>query len=836
MRASLILLAVVSLVGDARAAPAADETALRVAVLRYFHETCTFCPGGDTEVADWTRIRPPLEGDEVLEAGSYIRGFVDQARESGDLELVGVTSPDRVFGGSSRSWNSEESFDHFLGLALDDLRSKMPVDGVYLALHGALAVRNVPRPEAEIARRIRALVGDDVAIVGTFDLHGNEDQEFLRWADGAFVTKRYPHYDAYLQGGRAARYLRRVMRGEYRPTTASRKPPILTATVVQWTGASPSMDIMERARRWEARQPGAYVSVFYGYPWSDVPDVGTTVHVMTDDDQDLAERIADDMESFIWRVREDFAHGRYPMPDEAVRKARRAVASGQVPVVLGDYSDRPGDATWILRQLLDQGVSRVLYATLRDEHALEALAARGATPGDPFDMEVGGFTGPQAGEPVRVTGTLRYFGPRWSYEQVAVVEHGAGNLLVITPAYHQIVSPQQLRFGGIVPDDYDVFVVKSRVHFRRGFDETGYAKTILVVDAPGPWVGTTRLDALDYQHAPIDRLYPWVATPAQAPAKPRIVVLTTGGTIASQTGAAMIDGASLVEAVPELAEHADVVAEELSRIGSSQMTPDHWLRLSKRVNELFREDPDLTGVVVTHGTDTLDETAFFLNLTVHDPRPVVVVGAMRSTDEISADGPANLLNAVRVASSKEAPGKGVLVVLNEDVSAARDVWKSDNRRVHAFRSPELGHLGHADPDRVVFYRTPVRPHTAQSEFDVGGLSALPHVEMVADYTGFDGSAIEALLDREVDGLVVATFAGGRMSAGARRGVEAAVSAGLPTVLASRVPGGRIVGQPSGDLAVVVARDLPPHKARILLALCLTRSREVGEVQRMFDTY
>jgi len=505
-----ILLALLSLIFYSCASTTAeDDSPYRVAVIRYMHETCTFCPGGDTEIEDWTRERPPLQGDEVLEAGSYIRGFVSQARQFNDIELLGITSPYEVFGGSSRSWNSKESFEHFMGLMLEDLRSKMPVQGVHLGLHGAMAVREVPRPEAEIARRVRELIGPEVPITATFDLHGNEDGEFLRWADGAFVTKRYPHYDAYLQGERAARYLRQCMRGDYTPTTASRKPPVITATVLQWTGQSPSMDIMERARRWEAREPEAFVSVFYGYPWSDVPDVGAAVHVMTNNDQELADSIADDMAEFIWRVREDFASGKYPMPEEAVRKAKAAVAAGETPVVLGDYSDRPGDATWILHQLLEQNVNGVLYGALTDAPALEKLAEQDAQAGDPFDMKVGGYTGPQAGEPIRITGTLRYFGKFRSYERAAVVEFGEGNMLVIAPAYTQITSPEQLRFGPVNPDNYQVFVTKSRVHFRRGFDETGYAKTILVVDAPGPWVGTTRLDALDYQYAPIDQLYPF---------------------------------------------------------------------------------------------------------------------------------------------------------------------------------------------------------------------------------------------------------------------------------------------------------------------------------------
>jgi microcystin degradation protein MlrC len=243
------------------------------------------------------------------------------------------------------------------------------------------------------------------------------------------------------------------------------------------------MDIMERARRWESRQRGAIVSVFYGYPWSDVPDVGATVHVMTNNNQALANRIADDMSDFIWRVREDFAFGKYPMPEEAVQKTKQAIAKKAVPVVLGDYSDRPGDATWILKQLIDQGVSNFLYATLRDEKALDKLAEKKTKPGDKFDMEVGGFTGKSAGKPVRIKGTIRFFGPRWNYKKVAAIEFGKNNMLILTPAYEQILFPGQLKFGPVDPENYQVFIVKSRVHFRRGFDETGYAKTILVVDA-----------------------------------------------------------------------------------------------------------------------------------------------------------------------------------------------------------------------------------------------------------------------------------------------------------------------------------------------------------------
>jgi len=519
LAAALLLCVPLLLAGCAESSPGgsggasgADDARFRVAVARFQHETCTFCPGGDVTVDDWLRVSPPEGGEDLLTDGSYLRGFTRQARDYGDMELIGLPSPDGVFGGSSRSWNERETFEHFLEGMLEELRAQMPVDGVFLALHGAMAVREVPRPEAEIARRFREVVGPAVPSAAAFDLHGNEDAEFLRWADFAMVTKRYPHYDSGLQGERAARALHRTMSGTYEPTTATRKPGIITATVLQWTGQSPSMDIMERARRWEAREPDAFVSVFYGYPWSDVPDVGATVHVMTNGDPELADRIADDMDDFIWRVREDFAQGDYPLPDEAAGIVAEALAEGRTPIAVGDHSDRPGDATHILRAFEAAGIDGVLYGAISDPEALEALAEAGAEPGDAFDMEIGGFT-PSGGDPYRITGTLVYFDEWQGYDQVAAVEFGEGNLVILVPAYTQITDPDAFRFGPIEPDDYDVFVVKSRVHFRRGFDETGYAPTIVVVEAPGPYVGTTFLDELPYENVELSELYPFGVPP-----------------------------------------------------------------------------------------------------------------------------------------------------------------------------------------------------------------------------------------------------------------------------------------------------------------------------------
>jgi L-asparaginase len=318
--------------------------------------------------------------------------------------------------------------------------------------------------------------------------------------------------------------------------------------------------------------------------------------------------------------------------------------------------------------------------------------------------------------------------------------------------------------------------------------------------------------------------------------KPEVLVLTTGGTIASRTDAPLIAGPALVQAVPELTDHANVSVEEFSVIGSSKMTPKHWLGLVQRINTQFSENDNLTGIVITHGTDTLEETAYFLNLTVKSDKPVVLVGSMRSANEVSADGPANLINAVRVAISEQAVNQGVLVVLNEDITAARDVWKTDNRRVQTFQGSNVGHIGTVDPDGVRFYHRVLQPHTTNSEFDVSRLATLPQVLILSDFTGIDESLVRDFGNQEMGGLVVRTFAGGRMSAGMLAGLASLEQRNTPTVITSRVPGGRIVSAPAYDFPAVLSNGQQDNKARILLMLALTQTSELSEIQRIFDTY
>lgn len=328
---------------------------------------------------------------------------------------------------------------------------------------------------------------------------------------------------------------------------------------------------------------------------------------------------------------------------------------------------------------------------------------------------------------------------------------------------------------------------------------------------------------------------PALAQDKESP-KPEILILTTGGTIASQTDGPLVDGPALVRAIPKLNDYASISVEEFSVIGSSKMLPSHWLALAKRINALYSDDSNLDGIVITHGTDTLEETAYFLNLTVKWDKPVVLTGSMRSSDEISADGPANLVNAVRVAASGDATAQGVVVAFNENITAARDIWKTDNRRVDTFEGSNVGHIGTVDPDGVRFYHSILQPHTTDSEFDVSGVSTLPKVTILSDYTGFDETLVDNLTLSNMDGLIIRTFAGGRMSAGMIAALEKLRQTDIDIVITSRVPGGRIVSPPDYPPSVIVSNGQQDNKARILLMLALTMTSEPNEIQRIFDTY
>jgi len=475
---------------------------IRIGVATFSHETCTFCPE-PTGIAEWEYYGPPMEGDEVLRASEYIEGFVDRANEYGGVELIGVYSPRDAKGGSSGSWVTQEAFDKYSNGIAEGMKKAGRLDGVFLALHGAMAVTGVPKPEAELVRRVRRAVGQ-IPIFVTLDLHANEDHELADAADAVFIIKRYPHWDSYEQGERAARIMIRTIRGTYKPVMATRKPGVITPSVFQDTAMSPAMEIMERARIWEHRAKDAFVSVAFGFAYADVPDVGATVMVVTNNDKKLAEEIAQDMSDYIWRVREQFAGKKLPKTREGVAQAIAAARAGRKPVVVADHSDRTGNSTWILEELIRQGARNFCITTLADGKAIEELKAK-AKVGDTVSISVGGYADQYAGRPVKIDGSLEFLGKYGRFDTVAVLRFGDNNRVILTPLLHQVTDTAIFEPLGIKLSDVDIIVLKSRVHFRRGYVENGFAKEVVWIDAPG--LGPADLTGIPYKNIPQD-LYP----------------------------------------------------------------------------------------------------------------------------------------------------------------------------------------------------------------------------------------------------------------------------------------------------------------------------------------
>lgn len=331
---------------------------------------------------------------------------------------------------------------------------------------------------------------------------------------------------------------------------------------------------------------------------------------------------------------------------------------------------------------------------------------------------------------------------------------------------------------------------------------------------------------------------------------PHVLIVATGGTIASRAGSpenlsgySVADtGEDLVAAVPAISDVARVTVEQYSNVPSTALAPADWVRIAQLINgalEPQEEGPfgDVDGVVVTHGTDALEETAFFLNLTVRSEKPVVVVGAMRPASAISADGPLNLLNAIRVAAHPSSRDRGAMVVLNQEINAARDATKANTRMVQTFAARGLGVLGVVDGDRPVYYRGTERRHTHGSEFDVLVLEPenLPRVDISYTYAGSDGTDVDAFVANGARGIVVATAGAGATTRGQSAALRRAVEAGVIVARSSRTGSGR-VGSGRSRGGSVSADDLNPQKARILLMLALTITENPGEIQRIFNTY
>ena len=330
--------------------------------------------------------------------------------------------------------------------------------------------------------------------------------------------------------------------------------------------------------------------------------------------------------------------------------------------------------------------------------------------------------------------------------------------------------------------------------------------------------------------------------------KARIHVIGTGGSIAG-VGPNRLDYTQYAELgekltiqrsldrIPEVDDIAELTSEDLISVGSGAIGPNEWLKLGQRCNELLAIE-DIDGVVITHGTATLEETAYFLQLTIKSRKPVVITGAMRPPTAVGTDADINLMDAIRVASSPEASGMGVLTILNNEIHSGRDVHKSNTLRVETFRPNELGFLGYADSDgEVMFYRSPTRKHTWDTDFNVDNRTALPRVDIVYAYAGSDGLLVDAVRGQSSDGLVMTGFGSGTFPPEMLDSGSEAVIEGIPVVIASRSTAGRTVITPRvTNLGFIVADNLQPQKARILLMLGLTITDDRDLLQKMFFEY
>jgi len=332
-------------------------------------------------------------------------------------------------------------------------------------------------------------------------------------------------------------------------------------------------------------------------------------------------------------------------------------------------------------------------------------------------------------------------------------------------------------------------------------------------------------------------------------AKPTVRVIGTGGSIAGVGPDRMdfilypeignhITIQQSLDRVPEIQEIADVRSEDLVSVGSTAIGAAEWLGLARRINQIFRDEPDVAGVAITHGTATLEETSYFLHLTIKSSKPVVITGAMRPPTALSTDADLNLLDAVRTAACPDSAGLGVLTVLNNEIQCGRDVTKASTFRVETFRPNELGFLGYADSDgKVIFYRAPLRRHTLNTPFMVDSMTDLPRVDIVYSYAGADGLLVDAVRSNGSDGLVLAGFGGGTFPPAVIDAAVKVVDSGIPVVLATRSTAGRVVTTPKKDeQGFIVSDNLLPQKARILLMLGLTISKDRHELQQMFYDY
>jgi L-asparaginase len=338
----------------------------------------------------------------------------------------------------------------------------------------------------------------------------------------------------------------------------------------------------------------------------------------------------------------------------------------------------------------------------------------------------------------------------------------------------------------------------------------------------------------------------FAATASAYAQKPKVYIVATGGTIAgaapSQTEAGYQSGAvgvdTLINAVPQLKDIAQVSGEQIASIGSQDMNDAVWLKLAKRVNEILAQS-DVAGVAITHGTDTMEETSYFLNLVVNSDKPVVLTGSMRPSTAMSADGPLNIYNAVAIAADPAARGRGVLVTLDDDIHSGHDIFKTHSTDIGTMQSGEPGLVGVALFGKNIWYRVPSCLNTTRSEFRVEGVNALPRVDIIYAHANMSPDIITSAVKNGAKGLVIAGVGDGNMTSPAVEALKAAIGQGIVVVRSSRTNGGiirRNIELDDDKIGTVAAMELNPGKSRVLLQLALMKTRDPARIQAYFEKY
>ncbi len=486
---------------------------MRIAIAQFSHETCTFCPDRTTIAS----LEPyVLRGRGMIRklrgVPNYVNGFLNILEPYNNIEIVPIISVGMA-PGPYTSWFTPECFNKYCTEIQQGLKQAGPLDGVLLALHGAMAVEGVPKPEAEIARRVRQIVGD-IPVMVTLDLHANEDEELTQATTAVFVLKTYPHLDSQEIGEAAAMCLLDTITGKVKPTQALKKPHIVSASIFQASDFHPMKTLYDMCRQWEEHEDVICVSVAPGFAYADVPDIGMSVIAVTDNDLELAQKITAEISATAWNLRESL-NQKLPKTKQAVSKVMQLIADKKGPVLIADGADRTGDSTHVLKELLAQGAQNFGIPGIADPQAAAYLAANHQV-GDKVTIKIGGWASEYSGDPVEVTGEIIFIG-RPEYRLVGPMSKGRlvkeglivtlslgnGNYVVVSERMRGSNDSSGFTAAQIDYQKLDIVVLKDRVHHRAFWDS--YCNIDFKIDAPG--IGAVNLRSLKYENVP-DNAYP----------------------------------------------------------------------------------------------------------------------------------------------------------------------------------------------------------------------------------------------------------------------------------------------------------------------------------------